>query len=110
MPSHESGLRRGDHPAFPKVLCLFIIKQSPKLPWRELLWVKSKFFWINGDRRGEVIVPWSVKRVMQVLFRLLKLLWRDGDWRGAGLIIKMIRYSPKICLGAAPDRMRLAPG
>ncbi|KRP85784.1 hypothetical protein AOQ72_03795 [Bradyrhizobium yuanmingense] len=83
---------------FLKLLCLFIIKQSPKLPCRELLWVESKFFWINGDRRGEVIVLSSVKLVMQVLVQLLKFLWRDGDWRTAGLINKMVRYSPKICV------------
>ncbi len=45
-----------------------------------------------------MIVRWSVKRVMQVLFQLLKLLWGNRGWQRAGLIIEMIQYSPKICL------------
>ncbi|QOZ66709.1 hypothetical protein WN72_10490 [Bradyrhizobium arachidis] len=83
---------------FLKLLWLFIIEQSPKLAWRKRLWLESTFFWINGNRRSEVIIPESVKRVVQVLFQLPQLLWRDGDRRVAGLIIEMIQHSPEVCL------------
>ena len=41
---------------FLKLLCGFGIKQSPKLPWRELLGIKSKLFRIDGERQSRMLV------------------------------------------------------
>ncbi len=81
---------------FSKLLCVFILEQSPKLPWRELLWFDGKLFRIKGKRRTRQIPPLPVELVTQALLQLLKPLWRSEDWRGTGLIIKMIQYSPKL--------------
>jgi len=56
------------------LLCVFILEQSPKLRWRELLWFNGKLFWIKGKRGPRGILPLPVKLVTQVVFQLLKLL------------------------------------
>ncbi|MDA9420777.1 hypothetical protein [Bradyrhizobium sp. CCBAU 53380] len=46
----------GDHPLharmiispFPKLLCWLVVKQPPKLPWRELIGIQCKLFLIDG--------------------------------------------------------------
>ncbi|WP_194473254.1 hypothetical protein [Bradyrhizobium sp. CCBAU 51753] len=44
-----------------------IIKQSPELPWRELVHVESKLFWNDRERLGRVIAPSAAKLIMQIL-------------------------------------------
>ncbi len=59
---------------FLKLLCGFVIKQSPKPPWRELVEIKSKLFRIDGKRLSRMIASYSVTLVLQLCFQSLKLL------------------------------------
>ncbi|MBB4263114.1 hypothetical protein [Bradyrhizobium sp. CIR3A] len=83
---------------FNKLLCVFILEQSPKLPWRELLCFDGKLLWIKGKRGARGILPLPVELVTQFLFQLLKLLWREGNRQRDGFVIEMIHYAPKLLL------------
>ncbi len=62
---------------FLKLLCWLVIKRSQELLWREQLAIQSKVFRIDGKRQSRMIVPSSLKLVMQLLFQSLKLPLRE---------------------------------
>ncbi len=62
---------------FLKLLCGVVIKQSPKLPWMELVEIKSKLLRIDGKRLSRMIVSYSVMLVLQLCFQPLKLSLRE---------------------------------
>ena len=62
---------------FLNLLCWFVIKRSQELLWREQLAIQSKVFRIDGKRQRRMIVPSSLKLVMQLLFQSLKLPLRE---------------------------------
>ncbi|OMI12992.1 hypothetical protein BSN85_08635 [Bradyrhizobium brasilense] len=57
-----------------KLLCVFILEQSPKLRWRELVWINDKLYWVKGKRGSRGILRLPLELVGQFRFQLLKLL------------------------------------
>ena len=62
---------------FLNLLCWFVIKRSQELLWREQLAIQSKVFRIDGKRQRRMIVPSSLKLVMQLRLQLRKLPLRE---------------------------------